>query len=120
MAAIRTTTPDGWTSSTCSDLSLRDRPVAHGPEDHPPGHDGRQAHESAGHGELPGDAPQELAVADAGGGEEAVVASDQVVEHALRHLAWLAEDDPVVRRELSDEWREALHAYVPEPFRNLG
>jgi hypothetical protein len=48
------------------------------------------------------------------------IATDQVVEHALRHLAWLAEDDPVVRDELSDGWRSALRAYVPEPFRNLG
>jgi hypothetical protein len=45
---------------------------------------------------------------------------DQVVEHALRHLAWLAEDDPVVREELSPAWRAALATYVPEPFRNLG
>lgn len=48
------------------------------------------------------------------------IATDQVVEHALRHLAWLAEDDPVVRAELSTAWRAALAAYVPEPFRNLG
>jgi hypothetical protein len=48
------------------------------------------------------------------------IATDQVVEHALRHLAWLAEDDPVVRAELSAGWRAALAEYVPEPFRNLG
>ena len=48
------------------------------------------------------------------------IATDQVVEHALRHLAWLAEDDPVVRGELSQAWNAALAAYVPEPFRNLG
>lgn len=48
------------------------------------------------------------------------IATDQVVEHALRHLAWLAQDDPVVRAELSAGWREQLAAYVPEPFRNLG
>jgi hypothetical protein len=48
------------------------------------------------------------------------IATDQVVEHALRHLAWLAEDDPVVRGELSPAWHAALAAYVPEPFRNLG
>jgi hypothetical protein len=48
------------------------------------------------------------------------IATDQVVEHALRHLAWLAEDDPVVRGELSPAWRAALATYVPEPFRNLG
>ena len=49
-----------------------------------------------------------------------VIATDQVVEHALRHLAWLVEDDPVVRAELSPAWRVALAMYVPEPFRNLG
>ena len=48
------------------------------------------------------------------------IATDQVVEHALRHLAWLAEDDPVVREELSPGWKSALASYVPEPFRNLG
>jgi hypothetical protein len=48
------------------------------------------------------------------------IATDQVVEHALRHLAWLAQDDPVVRAELSAGWRAALGGYVPEPFRNLG
>jgi hypothetical protein len=50
----------------------------------------------------------------------AAIATSQVLEHALRHLAWLAEDDEVVRRELSDEWRAALAGYVPEPFRSLG
>jgi hypothetical protein len=48
------------------------------------------------------------------------IATDQVVEHGLRHLAWLAADDPVVREELSPAWRAALAEYVPEPFRNLG
>jgi hypothetical protein len=48
------------------------------------------------------------------------IATEQVVEHALRHLAWLAVDDPVVRGELSPAWRAALAGYVPEPFRNLG
>ena len=48
------------------------------------------------------------------------IATDQVVEHALRHLAWLADDDPVVREELSAGWKAALATYVPEPFRNLG
>ena len=48
------------------------------------------------------------------------IAHEQVVEHGLRHLAWLAIDDPVVAAELSDGWRHALVPYVPEPFRNLG
>ena len=44
----------------------------------------------------------------------------QVIEHGLRHLAWLAVDDPVVSAELGGPWRTALAGYVPEPFRNLG
>jgi hypothetical protein len=49
-----------------------------------------------------------------------VIAHQQVLEHGLRHLAWLVADDPVVAGELSDAWREALADYVPEPFRVLG
>ena len=48
------------------------------------------------------------------------VASEQVIEHGLRHMAWLAKDDPVVRHELPAEWHRVLATYVPEPFRNLG
>jgi hypothetical protein len=45
----------------------------------------------------------------------------QVLEHGLRHLAWLATDDPVVRHELSDTaWQRVLEPYIPEPFRALG
>jgi hypothetical protein len=43
----------------------------------------------------------------------------QVIEHALRHLAWLAREDPVVGVELSAAWHEALAPYTPEPFRTL-
>ena len=50
----------------------------------------------------------------------ASIADQQVVEHGLRHMAWLAQDDPVVRATLSPAWREALAGYRPEPFRNLG
>lgn len=50
----------------------------------------------------------------------AQIAHEQVVEHGLRHLAWLAQDDPVVQAELSADWRRALAVYVPEPFRSLG
>jgi hypothetical protein len=48
------------------------------------------------------------------------IAHQQVLEHGLRHMAWLAQDDPVVRATLSPAWREALATYRPEPFRNLG
>ena len=49
----------------------------------------------------------------------AAIASSQVVEHGLRHLAWLAKEDEVVRGVLSPAWRELLAEYVPEPFRHL-
>ena len=48
------------------------------------------------------------------------IAHAQVVEHGLRHLAWLAHDDPVVAEELPNAWVRALAGYVPEPFRALG
>ena len=48
------------------------------------------------------------------------IATGAVVEHGLRHLAWLAQDDPVVAAELPVGWRPILAGYIPEPFRNLG
>jgi hypothetical protein len=50
----------------------------------------------------------------------AVIGHEQVIEHGLRHLAWLAVDDPVVSAELTGPWRTVLAGYKPEPFRNLG
>jgi hypothetical protein len=50
----------------------------------------------------------------------ASIGFEQVLEHGLRHMAWLAVDDPVVAAELSGGWRTALGSYVPEPFRALG
>lgn len=50
----------------------------------------------------------------------ASIATSAVLEHAIRHLAWLAQDDPAVQAALSGEWRDVLAGYVPEPFRNLG
>lgn len=47
------------------------------------------------------------------------IASGQVLEHGLRHLAWLAKEDQAVIAALSEEWKQALEGYVPEPFRNL-
>jgi hypothetical protein len=43
----------------------------------------------------------------------------QVLEHGLRHLAWLVQDDTGVRLTLGDEWKKVLKDYVPEPFRRL-
>jgi hypothetical protein len=48
------------------------------------------------------------------------IAHQQVLEHGLRHLAWLVIDDATVRSVLSEAWKHALAAYVPEPFRHLG
>ena len=48
------------------------------------------------------------------------IATSQVVEHALRHVAWLALDDEAVKAALSPAWLAVLAGYVPEPFRHLG
>ena len=47
------------------------------------------------------------------------IASQQVLEHGLRHLAWLSKDDEVVRETLSADWKSVLDGYVAEPFRHL-
>jgi hypothetical protein len=41
-----------------------------------------------------------------------------VLEHAVRHLAWLNREDPAIAAELA-EWSLVLDAYSPEPFRAL-
>lgn len=48
----------------------------------------------------------------------ASIATAQVMEHALRHLAWLVEDDAAVSDALPG-WQAILHEYLPEPFRQL-
>jgi len=70
--------------------------------------------------DLPG-APVARAELARGGATTAPdeIAAEPVVEHGLRHLAWLVRDDPVVARELSPAWHELLSSYVPEPFRSL-
>lgn len=50
----------------------------------------------------------------------AEIGTAAVVEHGLRHLAWLAKDDPIVAATLDDPWKRLLETYVPEPFRALG
>jgi hypothetical protein len=76
----------------------------------------------------PGQAPElrgipiaraELARSDATRAPIAI-AYQQVLEHGLRHMAWLVQDDDAVRSALSDEWKSLLAGYVPEPFRHLG
>jgi hypothetical protein len=43
----------------------------------------------------------------------------QVVEHGLRHLAWLVREDEVIHEALAD-WSRTLSQYEPEPFRAFG
>jgi hypothetical protein len=50
----------------------------------------------------------------------AEIESDQVLNHALRHLAWLGREDEAVRDSLSGGWREALSKYVPATFQQIG
>jgi hypothetical protein len=60
----------------------------------------------------------ELARGDATGGPASVHLS-QVVEHGLRHLAWLVAEDDAIRAALG-RWTDALGDYAPEPFRAFG
>lgn len=63
-------------------------------------------------------APSELARGDATAPPMSIGIM-QVQEHALRHLAWLRQDDPAIARLLND-WANALCDYIPEPFRAFG
>ena len=47
------------------------------------------------------------------------IAHEQVLEHGLRHLSWLIEEDVTVQSVLSPGWKRVLADYVPEPFRHL-
>ncbi len=60
----------------------------------------------------------ELARSGATSGAKTIAAA-QVLEHGLRHLAWLAREDQVVIAALPEDWKLALADYWPEPFRNL-
>ncbi len=53
-------------------------------------------------------------------GAAAKIHADQVLEHGLRHLAWLAAEDATVKSTLDHAWKRVLSDYVPEPFRHLG
>jgi hypothetical protein len=77
-------------------------------------HDGQAA-------ELPGIPVGRAELARAGATHAPVaIAHQQVLEHGLRHLAWLMKDDTVVQAALGERWRQVLAGYVPEPFRHLG
>ena len=41
---------------------------------------------------------------------------EEVIEHALRHLAWLARDDSSIARALPTGWVEALEPFPEQPF----
>lgn len=45
-----------------------------------------------------------------------VIDVEDVVEHALRHLAWLSVEDATVAAALGARWRESLRGYEPAPF----
>jgi len=47
------------------------------------------------------------------------ISAGPVIEHGLRHLAWLARDDAAVAAALPPGWLAVLDGYVPEPFRHL-
>ncbi len=48
----------------------------------------------------------------------AAITAGQVLEHALRHLAWLHGEDEAVTRALPG-WSDCLRVYSAEPFRAL-
>jgi hypothetical protein len=52
-------------------------------------------------------------------GAPATVHLSQVVEHGLRHLAWLVAGDDAIHDALA-RWAQALSPYAPEPFRAFG
>ena len=55
-----------------------------------------------------------LARGAAKGGSRKRSPTAQVVEHGLRHMAWLAVDDPVVAAELPDGWHALLATCRPK------
>src|SRR5262245_33066107 len=71
--------------------------------------------------ELPGILIGRAELARSGATQAPVaIAHEQVLEHGLRQLAWLVEDDATVRSALGEAWRQVLAGYAPEPFRHLG
>ena len=78
--------------------------------------------------DAPGGPPPGLRVADVGRSDLArgsatgapdAIHTEQVLEHALRHFAWLVKDDPVIKDLFAAAWGEVLQEYEPEPFRSM-
>lgn len=70
--------------------------------------------------ELPGIPVRRMELARSSATSAAsVIRTGQVLEHGLRHLAWLAVEDETVRTTLDGGWKRLLTEYVPEPFRHL-
>lgn len=44
---------------------------------------------------------------------------ESVLEHGLRHLAWLAREDVIVGDALDARWHTFLASFIPEPFQQL-
>ncbi len=44
---------------------------------------------------------------------------ESVLEHGLRHLAWLAREDLAVGEVLDGRWHAYLQGFFPEPFQQL-
>lgn len=75
---------------------------------------------ASGRGDMEGTAVTRVDLARSTATEAPVsIAHSQVLEHAIRHLAWLASTDDVVRATLDADWHAILASYVPEPFRQL-
>jgi hypothetical protein len=71
--------------------------------------------------ELPGIPVHRAELARSGATDApAAITYQQVLEHGLRHLAWLIGDDFTVRSVLGEEWTRALAGFTPEPFRHVG
>ena len=41
---------------------------------------------------------------------------EEVIEHVLRHLAWLSRDDSSIAEALPEGWVEALEPFPEQPF----
>lgn len=67
---------------------------------------------------IPTSAPRRLTQGSATAAPERLVADDVLV-HALRHLAWLYFDDAAVKQALGPRWRAGLRPYLPAPFMAL-